>query len=85
MLITKERVFIRRVNTRKDHLDLVPDNSNFRPIEIAKGELMESWEVIGYFSQKIEAPTLISERIMHLENQFDVLNQRLLKVENSKP
>jgi len=84
ILITKERVFIRRVNSRKDHLDLVPDNSNFDPIEISKGELIEAWEVIGYFSQKIEAPTLISERIMHLENQFDVLNERLLQVENSK-
>jgi hypothetical protein len=44
--------------------------------------VIEAWEVIGYFSQKIEAPTLISERIMSLENQFDIVNARLLKLEN---
>lgn len=84
IVITKEKISIRRIKSRKDHLDLIPDNSNFHPVEIAKGDVIEAWEVIGYFSQKIDAPTLISERIMHLENQFDVLNQRLMKVEESK-
>ncbi len=84
IIVTKEKVVIRRVKTGKDHLDLIPDNSNFEPIEIKKGEIIEAWEVIGYFSRKIEAPTLISERIMHLENQFDALNDRLLKIEKAK-
>jgi len=84
IIISKEKIIIRRVKSRKDQLDLIPDNSNFNPIEIAKGEVIEAWEVIGYFSQKIEAPTLISERIMHLENQFDALNKRLLSVEKLK-
>jgi len=83
ILITKEKIHIRRIRARKDRLDLIPDNANFNPIEISKGEVIEAWEVIGYFSQKIEAPTLISERIMHLENQFDLLNERLSKVEKS--
>lgn len=83
ILITKEKVYIRRVNSRKDQLELIPDNSNFDPVAIAKGEVIEAWEVFGYFSQKIEAPTLISERIMHLENLFDLLNERLLKVEKN--
>lgn len=81
IIVNKEKVIIRRVKTKKDHLDLLPDNSNFDPVEIAKGEVLEAWEVIGYFSQKIEAPTLVSERIMHLENQYDLLNERLQKVE----
>jgi hypothetical protein len=82
-IITREKVIIRRVKTRKDHLELVPDNSNFSVISILKSEVLEAWEVIGYFSQKIDAPTLISERIMHLENQFDTLNERLSKLEKS--
>ncbi|MCK5104984.1 MAG: hypothetical protein KAR17_19310, partial [Cyclobacteriaceae bacterium] len=84
VIITKEKVIIRRVKSKKDQLELVPDNSNFNLIEIKKGEVIEAWEVIGYFSQKIDAPTLISERIMHLENQFDALSERLLKVEKSE-
>ncbi|MCG8307757.1 MAG: helix-turn-helix domain-containing protein [Cytophagales bacterium] len=83
IIITRDKIFIRRVKPGKDHLDLIPDNSNFNPIEISKGEVIEAWEVIGYFSRKIEAPTLISERIMHLENLFDQLNDRLLKIEKS--
>lgn len=84
VIITKEKIIIRRVKSIKDQLELVPDNSNFNVIEIKKGEVIEAWEVIGYFSQKIDAPTLVSERIMHLENQFDTLNNRLLKVEGLK-
>jgi transcriptional regulator with XRE-family HTH domain len=81
IIITKERIIIRRVKPQKDQLELIPDNANFNRIEIKNGEIIESWEVIGYFSQKITAPTLVSERIMHLENQFDALNIRLIKME----
>ena len=84
VIITNDRIIIRRVKPKKDQLELIPDNSNFNLIELKKGDALEAWEVIGYFSQKIEAPTLISERIMYLENQFDALNKRLLKVERFK-
>jgi len=84
VVITREKISIRRVKSRKDHLDLIPDNSNFNPIEIAKGDVIEAWEVFGYFSQKIDAPTLISERIMFLENQFDVMQSRLDKIEGKQ-
>lgn len=84
IIITKEKIIVRRIKTRKEFLDLIPDNANFNSIEINKGEVIEAWEVVGYFSQRVEAPTLISERIMHLENQFDKLNERLAKVEKSK-
>ena len=83
VIITNEKIIIRRVKPKKDQLELIPDNSNFNIIEIKKGEVIEAWEVTGYFSQKIDAPTLISERIIQLENQFDVLNKRLLKIEKS--
>ena len=82
--MTKEKVLIRRVKSRKDHLELIPDNSNFSMITISKGDVMEAWEVIGYFSQKIDAPTLISERIMHLENQLDSLSSRIASLEKLK-
>ena len=81
VVLTKEKIYIRRVKSQKDYLELVPDNANYSIIEINKGEIIEAWEVVGYFSQKIEAPTLISERIIHLENQFDTLNDRLSKLE----
>lgn len=84
IIVTKEKVLIRRVKSRKDHLELIPDNSNFSMISISKGDVMEAWEVTGYFSQKIDAPTLISERIMHLENQFDNLSSRIASLEKSK-
>lgn len=84
VIISKEKIFIRRLQPKNGVLELVPDNTNFNTIEIKKGDVLEAWEVIGYFSLKIEAPSLISERILHLENEFDALNARLLKMEKSK-
>ncbi len=81
VLITKENIFIRRIKPQKNSLVLSPDNANFNIVEVPRGEIIEAWEVFGYFSKRIEAPTLISERIMHLENQFDNLDTRLNKLE----
>jgi transcriptional regulator with XRE-family HTH domain len=84
VVITSEKIIMRRAIPRGETLELYPDNSNFNPMEIKPGAILESWEVAGYFTSKIEAPTLITERIMHLENQFDSLNARLMKIEQSK-
>jgi transcriptional regulator with XRE-family HTH domain len=84
IVITKEKILIRRVTPSKEHLELIPDNSNFSNIDILKSEVIEAWEVIGYFSQKIEAPTLISERIMSLENQFEAVIARIKLLEQQK-
>ena len=81
VIVSKEKIIIRRVKPQKDQLELFPDNSNFNVIELKNAEILEAWEVVGYFSEKISAPTLISERIMYLENQFDALNNRLQKIE----
>lgn len=83
VIINKERIIIRRAKPQSEFLILIPDNANFDSTEIKKGDIIEAWEVVGYFSQKITAPTLISERIMHLENQFDLLDRRLNKIENN--
>jgi len=84
IIVSKEKILIRRIKTTKDQIELYPDNANFGIIKIPKAEVIEAWDVIGYFSIKTDAPTLVSERIMHLENQVDQLNARLLKVENQK-
>jgi transcriptional regulator with XRE-family HTH domain len=84
IVVTKEKILIRRVKPTKEHLELIPDNSNFSSIDILKSEVIEAWEVIGYFSQKIEAPTLISERIMSLENQFEAVIARIKLLEQQK-
>lgn len=81
IIITSEKVIIRRARPLKETLELYPDNSSFAPVEIQKGEILEAWEVVGYFSSKTDAPTMLSERIMNLENQVDTLNIRLLKIE----
>lgn len=83
VIINNERIIIRRAKPQSEFLILIPDNANFDSTEIKKGDIIEAWEVVGYFSQKITAPTLISERIMHLENQFDLLDRRLNKIENN--
>jgi hypothetical protein len=84
IVVTQEKVLIRRIKPAKSLLELIPDNANFSSMEISKAEVLEAWEVFGYFSKRIEAPTLVSERIMHLENQFDVLEERLKKLESRK-
>lgn len=82
IIVSKDKILIRRIKPFKNHIELIPDNSNFNMISLPKGDVTESWEVFGYFSLKTEAPTLISERIMFLENQFDQLNSRLKLLEN---
>lgn len=84
VVVSSEKIWIRRANPRRESLELYPDNSNFNPVEMKQGAILETWEVVGYFTTKIDAPTLITERIMHLENQFDTLNARLLKMEQEK-
>lgn len=84
VIITNEKIIIRRVMPKGNQLELIPDNSNYDLIEIKNKEVIEAWEVTGYFSQKIEAPTLISERVSHLEDQFDELNDRIKKIEHLK-
>ena len=84
IIITKERILIRRVKAYKDHLELSPDNSNFNSIDIETGEIIEAWEVFGYFSTKIEAPMLVSERILHLENIIDSVQTRLNALEKGQ-
>lgn len=83
VVITKEKIIIRRVKLSKDNIELISDNSNFKSINTRKNHIIEAWEVIGYFTQKIEAPPLITERLIHLENQYNLLNERLLKIESS--
>jgi transcriptional regulator with XRE-family HTH domain len=84
IIVSNEKIVIRRVKPLKDRLELVPDNGNFQSISVARANILEAWEVVGYFSQKIEAPTLVSERIMHLENQYHLFNKRLMKLERDK-
>ena len=62
IIVTKEKILIRRIKPLKDNLELIPDNSNFNIINLSKGDVIEAWEVIGYFSNKTDAPTLISLR-----------------------
>ncbi|NJN27572.1 MAG: helix-turn-helix transcriptional regulator [Cyclobacteriaceae bacterium] len=83
VVVTSEKIIIRRAAAKSDHLELLADNTNFDPVLLSYGHVLEAWEVVGYFSQKISAPTRVSERLMHLENQFENLNMRLMRLEGS--
>jgi len=81
-IVTNEKVIIRKAKTSENYVELTPVNKEYKTIDIKKSEVIEAWEIIGYFSAKVESPTLIPERIMQLENQFGDLSERLKKVEN---
>lgn len=83
-IVTNEKVIIRRTKSNNKKIELIPDNKDYKTININRTDVIEAWEIVGYFSSKIEPPTLVSDRILQLEHQFDVLNDRLLIVEKDK-
>ncbi len=83
VIITNEKVIIRKVKLNKNYLELSPENRDYNNIEVKKLDVIEAWEMMGFFSTNIESSILISERIKQLEIQYDTLSTRLLKVEKN--
>ncbi len=84
IIVAKDKIIIRRVEVKKDHLLLIADNENYEAIDIPLGEVIEIWQVKGYFSMKTDAPTQIPERVSRLENHLKKLSNRISQLESTK-
>ncbi len=84
IIVVKEKIIIRRAKQRKDDILLIPDNPSYKSISIEPAAILELWEVVGYFSHRTDAPVLVSERLMHLEEQMNKLTRRLEKIEKKE-
>ncbi len=84
IIVAKDKIIIRRVEVKKDHLRLKADNENYEPLEIPMEDIIEMWQVIGYFSMKTDAPPRIPERILQLENNLEKLNSRVSLLESAQ-
>ncbi len=81
IIVTQEKIIIRRTKQEKNALILIPDNPAWKNMEIKTGAILEAWEVVGYYSDRVDAPARVPERLMVLEDQMEKLLKRLEKIE----
>src|SRR5690606_23442210 len=81
VFVLSNELIIRRFDATGEILVLKADNPGFPVKQIQTGDLLEIWELVGFFSRNIKPPSILSERIMHLENAVEKLESRIKKLE----
>lgn len=81
IFVLPDELMIRRLDAAGDKLVVKADNPGFSSKEIDTAEILEVWEVIGFFSKNIKPPSVLSDRVMLLENAMEKLATRLRKLE----
>ncbi len=81
VFVLKEEIVIRRFTKYGKKIVLTADNPNFEPRELNQESFLEIWEVSGYFSRQLKPPSLLSDRVIYLENTVQKLEVRLNKIE----
>ncbi len=81
VVVTKKELVVRRLENKGATIILKADNRNFPSKEIAMEDVREIWECLGYFSKKINPPTLLSDRVINLENMVTKLEERVKVLE----
>ena len=80
-VVTSKEIIIRRVEKVGENLTLKADNSNVPLKVVAMQEIIEMWEAEGYVTKWINAPTLLSDRVIYLEDKFAKLEGRVALLE----
>ncbi len=75
VVVNKKGIFVRRLRKQRTTLVFEADNPSFASLEIAPGDLLELWQVDGFYSICLNPPLLIEERVA-------ILEKRMLELEN---
>ena len=76
-LVLSDKIITRRLKQSvKNELILISDDPNYETITIIRKDVIELWEVKGVYSTYLNAPKMIEERIMLLENRLSNLEGR---------
>jgi len=73
-VVSKENVTTRRIEGfNPGMLSLAADNSNYPLIDIPKSDVLECWIIEGIYSNKLDPPTKLEERMMRIEEELKKL------------
>jgi len=80
VFVTPKEILVRRfVEHKQNKLILKPDNPTYDQVELNKKEILEAWEATSIFSATLKIPTMLEERVAHLEGAFAKLQEQLIK------
>ncbi len=77
VVITKNNIFVRRLTDSEPLLVFRADNPDFEALEIRSDELLELWQVVGYYSTILKPPSRLEERLEAVEKKITRLETRL--------
>ena len=79
-LVLPAEILIRRLtalSADRQTLQLTADNPDYGSQDVARGQVLEIWEVTGVFSTHLPVPALLDERVAELERQLRAVQERL--------
>jgi len=86
VFIDHHTIFIRRLRSVKESsLILSTDDPSYPEEKKATNEILELWIVEGLYTTYMNPPSLLAERLMHLENKVDKIISGSILVEREKP
>lgn len=77
LIVTEKGIFVRRLIKTEPGLTFEPDNPNFDTVKITTSEILEIWQVEGFYSTSLKPPSLIEERVAILEKKVVRLEEVL--------
>lgn len=80
LAVTKDVIVVGRMD-KGDQIVLLPDNLNFKPVDIDNDSLIELWQVKSKMSQKLNSPKKMEEKVHSVEEQLKALMQRMESIE----
>lgn len=80
VIITNEDFLIRRLIKIDKNIELKADNPIFPSIVIPYNQIIELWEVKGLYTNKLQAPSIMEEKMLYLENEMNRLKEHVKKM-----
>lgn len=77
VMVLEKGIIVRRVAEKNGEIVLKGDNPNFQTMKIKMPEILEAWIVKGYFTKDIKQPSLMTDRLLTLENVIRGLERRI--------
>lgn len=77
VVITSKDIYTRRLMSKRDTLDFKADNPSFDALSFQPGDVLELWQVDGFYSTALKPPALLEERVALLEKQVKELYAQL--------
>jgi len=75
--ITPQSILVGRLKDSPNSLIFQADDPHYEDRTYNLKDLLELWEVIGVYSTQLQPPQMIEERMMTLENQLTIMQQKI--------